>query len=118
MTKPIKSRMRAVEEGQFYQFGVYLWKMPDGSYVADDQRNFLNIPAQRGDIARIGKLRDVVKSFGIVEGEPEFFAGHRQVTDEEYEEQKERLKAGYIPDQYDLPAIVEDIRDNQRQQRN
>lgn len=109
--------LRPVEEGQFYQFGVYLWQMPDGSFISDDKRNFLNIPSQKGDIAKISKLRQAVKSFGITDGEPIFFAGHRQVTDEEYEEQQSRLKDGFIPDEYDLPAIVEDIRDT-RQQRN
>jgi hypothetical protein len=109
-----RSRIRPVEQGQFYDFGVYMWQMPNGSFIADDDRNFLNIPSQKGDIVRIGRLRDAVKAFGITEGEPVFFAGHRRVTDEEYYEQQERLKDGYIPDDHDLPAMVEDARDQRR----
>lgn len=48
---------------------------------------------------------------GIHEGKPVFFAGHRKVTDEEYAEQQSRLKEGFIPDEYDLPAHIEDHRD-------
>ena len=87
--------------------------MPDGSFIADEDRNFLNIPSQAGDLTRIAKLREFVRlEFGITEGQPIFFPGHRRVSDEEYANQQYRMKEGLIPDEYDLPAIVEDIRDN------
>jgi len=109
-----RSKITPVEQGKFYEFGVYLWQMPDGSFIADDQRNFLNIPSQRGDINRIARLRDAVKAFGITHGQPIFFPGHRRVTDEEYLEQQDRLKEGFIPDDHDLPAMVEDANEHRR----
>lgn len=107
----MKTNIRPVSQGQFDQFGVYMWQMPDGSYIADDHRNFLSIASQFGDLTRISKLRSYVKMLGIHEGKPVFFAGHRKVTDEEYAEQQSRLKEGFIPDEYDLPAHIEDHRD-------
>lgn len=107
----MKTNIKSVSQGQFDQFGVYLWKMPDGSYIADDNRNFLSIASSFGDVSRISKLRSYVKTLGISEGSPEFFAGHRKVSDEEYAEQQSRLKSGIIPDEYDLPAHLEDHRD-------
>ena len=83
--------------------------MPDGSYVSDGEGHFMSINAQYGDIKRQNQLRDAAKAFGITEGKPVFFPGQRQVTDEEYEEQKERLLDGQIPDDHDLAALVEDF---------
>lgn len=105
------TNFKPVSQGRFDQIGVYMWEMPDGSYIADEDRNFLNIPSMYGDADRIAKLRNAVRSLGINEGTPIFFPGHRRVTDEEYEEQQHRLKSGLIPDEYDLPAHIEDHRD-------
>lgn len=88
--------------------GLYVWEMPTGQWVGDDEGNFLNIPAQKGDQKRIQILRDTAREFGITEGKPVFLSGNRRVTDEEFEEQKQRLKWGLIPDELDLPAFIED----------
>lgn len=113
MSNTKKRRVRAVPQGQFDQFGVYLWEMPDGSYVADEDRNFLNIPSEYGDLSKIARLREFLRvEFGITEGKPVFMAGHRRVTDEEYAEQTDRLKEGLIPDDHDLPAYLESVRDS------
>lgn len=106
--------MRPVYDSNFYELGVYLWEMPDGAFVADEDRNFLNIPSQYGDESRIQKLAAAARSLGITEGHAVFFPGHRRVTDEEYEEQKQRLKSGLIADPYDLPALIEDAKHNAR----
>jgi len=88
-------------------YGLYVWEMPDGRWIGDDEGNFLNISAMKGDRKRIQQLKDAVAGYGITEGQPFFLSGHRQVTDEEYENQKRRLAFGLLPDEYDIPALME-----------
>lgn len=101
-----KTRITEVQETDY---GLYLWEMPNGALVADDDKNFLNIPARQGDQEKIKLLRDTVKSFGIHEGQPVFWAGHRRVTDEEYEYQKQRMEWGLIPDELDYGAARDEL---------
>jgi hypothetical protein len=101
----VKKRVTQVEE---VNYGLYLWMMPDG-IVADEDGNYLNIASLKGDIRKINKLKEVAKSYGLEEGKPVWFSGHRRVTDEEYQEQKDRLDWGLIPDELDVPAIKEDL---------
>lgn len=96
----------------FDRFGIYLWEMPDGRYVADDEGRFLSIAAEYGDVSRMSQLAQAARHYGINEGKPTFFPGHRKVTDEEYEEQKQRLESGLIPDDHDISALVEELRSN------
>lgn len=103
-------RMQVVEE---VSYGLYLWQMPDGSLVCDENRNYLNVAAIKGDIRRINALKQAAKELGIEEGKPLWFSGHRRVTDEEYQDQKQRLEWGLIPDELDVPAIKEDL-DNKK----
>ena len=91
--------------------GLYMWLMPDESLVMDDEGGYLSIPAIKGDIRQIKKLKDAAAYYGITEGKPMFFAGHRQVTDEELAEQKQRAELGLIPDPQDMPAMLEFIQE-------
>jgi hypothetical protein len=90
--------------------GIYVWEMPDGRWVGDDQGHFMYIKAKKGDQRRINQLRDAARSYGVTEGKPHFLAGHRPVTDEEYEEQVERLHEGYQPDPYDIPTMIQEYK--------
>lgn len=98
--------VKVVEESKY---GLYVWMMPDGSIVADDELNWLNIPSEKGDRDKIQKLTDAVRYYGIEEGEAVFLAGRRRVTDEELEEQKLRLKFGLTPDPYDAGALRDEL---------
>ena len=62
-------KVKIIEETDY---GMYLWEMPDGSIVSDDEKNYLNIPARRGDKQKLKLLKDAVRSFGIEEGQPVF----------------------------------------------
>lgn len=104
-------KVKIVEETDY---GLYLWEMPDGSIVADDDKNYLNIPARRGDKEKLKLLKDAVRSFGIEEGRPIFLSGHRRVTDEEYEYQKQRLEWGLIPDEMDYGAARDELMNKQK----
>jgi len=92
-------------------WGIYVWQMPDGSIVRDEDDNTLNIPAVRGDISQIKKLKKAAQELGLEEGHPLFFSGHRRVTDDELEEQKARAQMGLVPDPLDMPAMMEYVKD-------
>lgn len=98
-----KQRMRVVDEAAY---GVYLWEMPDGKLVGDDEGNWLSIAAMKGDLKRINELTEAARHYGIMVGRPIFLAGNRKITDEEYEYQKMRQSFGLIPDENDIPALV------------
>lgn len=84
--------------------------MPNGSYIADQDKNFLSIASEFGDVRRIAELRAAVKSFGIDVGEPQFFPGHRKVSDEQYEEQLARASSGLVPDSEDVGFYADELR--------
>jgi len=88
-------------------WGVYAWQMPDETLVMDEEGGYLSIPSMKGDIRQIKKLKDAAKHYGLEEGHPVFFAGHRVVDDEELEIQKQRLELGLVPDVHDTPAMLE-----------
>lgn len=104
----MKLTTKNVQEIQEVPWGVYLWQMPDGSFVADDEGHFLMIAGTLQTKERRTALAKAVRELGIEEGKPCFFQGNRIVTDEEYEEQKMRLKFGLTPDPWDIAAIRED----------
>jgi len=105
-----KSNITQIEE---VSYGLYLWQMPDGRLVMDDDGNYMNIAAIKGDVKRINELKRFAKEFDLEEGQPVWFSAHRQVTEDEYEEQKQRMEWGLIPDELDVPAIKEDL-DNRK----
>lgn len=98
-------RVTPVEE---VPYGVYVWQMPGGALVKDEDGNYLCIPATKGDVKRINALRKTAKEYGLEEGKPLWLSGHRLINDEEYERQKQRLEWGLVPDEWDLPALKED----------
>lgn len=95
--------MRVVDEAAY---GVYVWEMPDGKLVGDDEGNWLCINSMKGDLKRINELTEAARHHGIMLGKPLFLAGNRKVSDEEYEYQKQRQAFGLIPDENDIPALV------------
>jgi hypothetical protein len=99
-----KMKITPVEE---VNWGMYMWQMPDESLVMDEEGGYLSIQSIKGDIRQIKKLKDAAKHFGLNEGKPIFFSGHRPVTDDELAEQRSRLDLGLVPDPQDLPAMME-----------
>ena len=90
-------------------YGTYLWQMPNGSLVSDEEGSFMCIYAIKGDVKKITELRNFAKSYGIEEGEPVWFSGHRPVSNEEYDNQKQRMDWGLVADEWDIPALKEDL---------
>lgn len=105
-----KSKISVVSQTDI---GLYIWQMPDGRFVTDEDKNLMNIPAIRGDLAAIKKITDAAKYYGLEEGQPFFLEGSRRATDEELEEQKERLRQGLVPDPYDI-GVYKDALDGRK----
>lgn len=98
-----KTKMQTVDEAAY---GVYVWEMPDGRWVGDDEGNWLSIAAMKGDLKRINELTQAARHYGIMVGQPLFLSGHRKIDDDEFEYQKQRQAFGLIPDENDIPALV------------
>jgi hypothetical protein len=88
-----------------YDWGLYFWRLPDGHLFHDGEGNLLNIPAMKHDLSKIAELRKAAAHYGQPEGEPWFYPGIRRATEEQLSEQKDRLKAGLIPNLDDLGAV-------------
>lgn len=100
--------IRTVQETQY---GLYVWQMPNGQIVGDDEDRFLSIAAKEGDLRKIIELQKVVRHYGITEGRPMFLPGRRKVSDDEYAEQLARLNMGLTPDPYDVGALKDELND-------
>lgn len=90
---------------KMYDWGLYFWRLPNGHLFKDEDGNLLNIPSMRGDLSKMAELRKAAAYYGQPEGEAWFYAGIKRATDEEYSEQKQRLKEGLLPNLNDLGAV-------------
>lgn len=90
--------------------GIYVWEMPDGRWIGDDDGNFLSITSKKGNKSRINALADAVRSYGITEGQPKFLSGRRKIDDEEYEYQQQRLNWGLVPDPLDIGNYKDEVK--------
>ena len=90
--------------------GIYVWRMPDGRWVGDDDGNYLSITSIKGNRSRIDLLAAAVRSYGIDVGEPLFLAGKRKIDDEEFEYQKQRLEWGLVPDPLDIGNYKDEMK--------
>lgn len=88
-----------------YEWGLYFWKLPDGHLFKDEEGRMLNIPSIKGDLNQMAKIRQAASHYGRSDGEPWFYAGVNRATDEEYDEQLDRIKSGLLPSLNDFGAI-------------
>ena len=90
--------------------GIYVWEMPDGRWIGDDDGNFLSVTAKKGNRSLIDALAREVRSYGIYEGGPKFLSARRKINDEEFAEQKQRLEWGLVPDPFDIGNYKDEIK--------
>ena len=90
--------------------GIYVWQMPDGRWIGDDDGNFLSVTSKKGNRSKIDALAREVRSFGIYEGGPKFLSGRRKIDDEEFQHQKQRLDWGLVPDPYDIGNYKDEMK--------
>ena len=88
-----------------YEWGLYFWRLPSGHLFKDEEGRLLNIPSIKDDLGQMAKLRQAAAHYGQPDGEPWFYAGVNRATDEEYQEQLDRLEEGLIPSLNDLGAV-------------
>lgn len=96
-----------------FEWGLYFWRLPDGHLFKDEEGRMLNVPSIKGDIGQMAKIRQAAEHFGQPNGEPWFYPGVNRATDEEYEEQVDRLKDGLIPSMNDFGAVDAAQKSNQ-----
>ena len=103
--KPYVQNVRRKVIDKQYDWGLYVYKKSNGKWFSDDSGSVLNIPSDRGDISKISELKKMAIYYGDDGlGEAVFVPGLTRVSEEEYSEQKERLKEGLIPSMNDLGA--------------
>lgn len=90
--------------------GIYVWEMPDGRWIGDDDGNYLSVTSKKGNKSRINALADAVRGYGIYEGQPKFLSGRRKIDDEEFEYQNQRLKWGLVPDPLDIGNYKDEMK--------
>lgn len=98
-----KSKATWIPKG--YDWGLYFWRLPNGHLFHDGEGNLLNIPSMKNDLSKIAELRKAAAHYGQPDGQPWFYPGIKRASDEEYSEQVQRLKEGYIPTLDDLGAV-------------
>lgn len=108
-----------VQEIEETNYGVYVWYTQDNKIIKNEDGDVLSVPSMKGDLTRINALKtvahDYMKQMGAEPGgRAVFLAGRRQITDEQYEEQKARAAMGLTPDPFDFRAMEEEVRYNQR----
>ena len=59
--------------------GIYVWEMPDGRWIGDDDGNFLSVTSKKGNRSKMDSLAREVRSYGIYEGQPKFLSGRRKI---------------------------------------
>lgn len=104
-------KIKSAQVEEETRLGIYVWKMPDGRWIGDDEGNYLSITSTKGNKSRINALADAVRSYGITDGEPLFLSGRRKIDDEEFEYQNQRLKWGLTPDPLDIGEYKDQMRD-------
>lgn len=90
--------------------GIYVWEMPDGRWIGDDDGNFLSVTSKKGNKVKMDALAREVRSYGIYEGKPKFLAGRRKIDDEEFAYQKQRLEWGLVPDPLDIGNYKDELK--------
>jgi len=106
MGRNLKNAQVVVED----DFGVCVWQMPDGAFLGDDEGRFLSLQGALYDPLIEIKMRKAAKYYLGEEAElggPFWLPGSRQVTDNEAEDQMDRLLEGKIPDVADQASQLE-----------
>lgn len=83
-------------------FGVCLWRMPDGAVLGDEEGRFLSMTGMLDDpIVEAKMKKSAVYWIGdeALLGEPFWVPGSRQISDSEADDQMENLMSGKVPDE-------------------
>lgn len=96
-------RPKRVLEDTVTEWGLLVWKLPDGTYIMNGDQEYLSVgPCKIGNPVAVSNMKAAVASMGITVGEPFWLPGFRKVTQSEWEDQMERLIDGKTPDIVDV----------------
>ena len=106
-------KISSVEETKY---GLYVWETDGGAWIMDEDRNLMNIESEKGDPLKIEAITRAAHHFmremgTEPNGKPVFLAGTRRISEEQYEEQVARQKAGLTPDPFDVGAMEDDLKE-------
>lgn len=82
-------------------YGVCVWRMPDGAFLGDGDGNVLSIEGKMYDIVLESKMRKAAIYYlgdEAREGSAHWISGARKISENEHDDQMERLMDGHIPD--------------------
>ena len=88
-----RKNMRIIPESNL---GVYLWMLPNGKWLADEDNNLLSCDSVEGDIRVMAEMAAAARAVGFPDGKAVWQPAHK-CTNEEYEEQLEELRNGKNP---------------------
>jgi len=104
--QPIVKNVRRQVIEKNYDWGLYVYKKANGKWFTDGNGSVLNIPSDKNDISRMAELKKTAMHYGDPgDGTCVFVPGLTRVSEEEYSEQVDRMKAGLIPSLNDLGAV-------------
>ena len=98
--------IKMISEGEY---GVYVWLTDEDQIVKNEDGDIMNIASKRGDQHKMDLLKQAARYYGIDNGRAVFYGNHRQISENEYQEQKQRQRMGLIPDPLDYTAIQEEL---------
>ncbi len=93
--------------------GIYLAMTEDGKYIRNQYGDFLNIPAEKGDLKKVSELLDAARRYGVENPSVEFVSGSYRIDDDEYKEQVQRMAAGLMPDKNDINNLIDEAHKSQ-----
>ena len=106
--QPIVKNVRRQVIEKNYDWGLYVYKKANGKWFTDGNGSVLNIPSDKNDISRMAELKKTAMHYGDPgDGTCVFVPGLTRISEEEYSEQKDRMRQGLIPNLNDLGAIAD-----------
>jgi hypothetical protein len=113
-----KVRSQVVDE---IGYGAYIWEDTNGNAIVNEDHEYLRVFAKKGDARKILALREVAHQIladnGMpVGGRPRYMDGARPVSNDEWEEQNERMRDGLVPDKYDLGSLIDDYKEAKKKE--
>lgn len=77
--------------------GTYVWRLPNGNLLANEDGEILNCPAVRGDFGQQIAIAKAARSFGYEEGSAVFEEVHRCTESEYWEQVNQFVNEGVSP---------------------
>lgn len=109
-----KPRIREVKPD--VEWGLYMWRLPNGKLFSDGEGNYLNIPSRKHDLDKIRQIREAAAYYGQPEGTIHFEPGVQRATEEERREQEDMMRQGIIHDT-DFGGLADELRSIKNERR-